>query len=91
MHYKRIAPIMNAYSLLGHTRHLPWYRRYEFLMGSFLFLIIFVIFLLPERGKLNFNGLLILCIFCRILLFSWVGNILGDREKPRWVKYLRQD
>ncbi len=85
MRNKRIAPFFNDYSLFPYTRHLPWYRRYEFVIGSFLFLIIFAIFLLPERGKPNLYGIIPLYIFAAFL-FSWVANILADREKPIWLQ-----
>jgi len=85
MRNKRIVQFINDYTLFPHTRHLPWYRRYEFVIGSFLFLIIFAIFLLPERGKPNLYGIIPLYIFAAFL-FSWVANILADREKPIWLQ-----
>lgn len=67
--------------------HLPWYKRYEFLIPSFLIITAFFSFLLPEKKEINLLGWLLVAVFCIYFLFC-TFSVLGDREKPRWLKNL---
>jgi His/Glu/Gln/Arg/opine family amino acid ABC transporter permease subunit len=65
--------------------HWPWYRRYEFLLFSFLALIALG-FALPRPGLPGtlFHWLFI--VFYLLLFLVWAGLILTDVEKPNWIK-----
>jgi polar amino acid transport system permease protein len=65
-----------------------WIRRYEFVGISLALLVIYAIFLLPEKGKISStsSGALI-AIFAGLVL-TWCGNILIDGDKPDWIKGL---
>jgi His/Glu/Gln/Arg/opine family amino acid ABC transporter permease subunit len=66
--------------------HLPWYRKYEFLVPSLFLLILVEFFLVPPMGKPE-QVLTWLRIFVSyLLMFSWVILILTDKEKPVWLK-----
>ena len=67
--------------------HLPWYRRYESLAVFFVALILYAIFLLPNRGSLSLVGWMQIIVFFLAYLV-WAGLILGDREKPDWLKMI---
>jgi His/Glu/Gln/Arg/opine family amino acid ABC transporter permease subunit len=66
--------------------HLPWYRRYEFLIPGLAVLLGAGFFLVPSPGRPeNFvNWFRILLSY--FLFFSWVLLIVSDREKPVWLK-----
>jgi polar amino acid transport system permease protein len=65
--------------------HLPWFRRYEFL-GGFLVLLILFAFFLPHFGRPESALAWIeISVFFLLFLF-WAGVILGDVEKPSWLK-----
>jgi polar amino acid transport system permease protein len=67
--------------------HLPWYKRYEFLIPSFLVIAVFFAFLLPEKKEINLLGWLLISTCCIYFLFC-TFSVLGDREKPLWLKNL---
>ena len=67
-------------------RHLPWYRRYEFLVPSLLAAVAIAVVLSPPAGEPAGFGpwLRILCSY--FLLFTWAVLILSDKDKPVWLK-----
>ena len=71
-----------------HFGHLPWYRRYEFLIPILAALIGIGFLLAPSPGKPEsfFTWFRILVSY--FLFFTWVMLILSDREKPVWLKRL---
>lgn len=68
-----------------HYGHLPWYRRFEFLIPSFIIITIYFGFFLPEKGSVNTVGWLSVILFSGYFFFSSF-IVLGDREKPLWLK-----
>lgn len=65
--------------------HLPWYKRFEFLDPSLMLIAVYFIFLLPEKSETGFAGWVIFSIFILFFIFC-AFSILGDREKPLWIK-----
>jgi His/Glu/Gln/Arg/opine family amino acid ABC transporter permease subunit len=65
--------------------HWPWYRRYEFLLFSFLVLI-GLAFALPRSGLPESFFQWFSIIFYFLLFIIWAGLILTDVEKPNWIK-----
>ncbi|MCR4428426.1 MAG: amino acid ABC transporter permease [Caldiserica bacterium] len=64
--------------------HLPWYKRYEFLLP--LLLVVLILGLcLPTGQPPNFSGWLIVGAFI-LSVFFWVIGVLTDVEKPRWLR-----
>lgn len=64
--------------------HLPWYKRYEFLLP--LVLIIFILgFFLPVTRPINASGWLLILFFI-LLVLLWVIGVLTDVEKPKWLR-----
>jgi His/Glu/Gln/Arg/opine family amino acid ABC transporter permease subunit len=66
--------------------HLPWYRRYEFLLPALLVLIGIVPILAPSPGQPENFSAWFRIIFSYFLFFGWVLLVLSDREKPVWLK-----
>jgi polar amino acid transport system permease protein len=64
--------------------HLPWYKRYEFLLPLSFFIILLGIFL-PSGRPSHAAGWALIFIFIFIVLL-WVIGILTDVEKPRWLR-----
>ncbi len=66
--------------------HLPWYRRYEFILPAFIAVLLFTILALPSYGKPEgaVDTLLIGIIF--FAFFAVAILILMDREKPVLLK-----
>lgn len=64
--------------------HLPWYKRYEFLLPLFVAILILGIFL-PSGKPGNISGWLLLAAFV-FLVFTWIIGVLTDVEKPRWLR-----
>lgn len=66
--------------------HLPWYRRYEFLVPCLAVVAALGILLVPSPGKpagfLSWSRILL----SYSLFFGWVLLVLTDREKPVWLK-----
>ena len=69
-----------------HFGHLPWYRRYEFIIISFLVILCALWVLVPPEGKPEGIMAWVRILFSYFLYFGWVLLILGDREKPVWLK-----
>jgi polar amino acid transport system permease protein len=67
--------------------HLPWYKRYEFLVPSLLVIAAYFTFLLPDKDRLDAFGWVLISLFCLYFLFCSF-SVLGDREKPLWLKNL---
>jgi polar amino acid transport system permease protein len=65
--------------------HLPWHRRFEFLIPSLLICVVYFAFLVPSRKGITTLGWVGLSAVCLYLLVC-VLNVLGDREKPLWLK-----
>lgn len=68
--------------------HLPWYRRYEFLIIGFISTVILAAVILPPQGRPDsLLGLAaVLVIFA--MVFALAVNVLMDREKPVLLKRL---
>lgn len=64
--------------------HLPWYKRYEFLLPLLLVVLILGFFIPMEQPR-NFSGWLIVGTFI-LSAFIWVIGVLTDVEKPRWLR-----
>jgi len=67
-------------------RHLPWFRRYEFLVTGLVFSVALSILILPDFGRPDsivelFSILLIFAMF-----FTLVILLITDREKPVLLK-----
>lgn len=70
----------------GHG-HLPWYRRYVFLLPALLVYAAYVVFLMPRPGTLR--GFSILEVTAAALAYvALVVIVQMDREKPTWLKNL---
>lgn len=65
--------------------HLPWYKRYEFLLPLFVILLVFAFLLLPPVGKPAPAQWLWIGVFFALLIL-WVVGVLTDVEKPRWIR-----
>lgn len=65
--------------------HLPWFRRYETLVLSLLALVAYALLLLPDEGQTSGREWpLVVGFFLGTSV--WATIILGDREKPDWLK-----
>jgi His/Glu/Gln/Arg/opine family amino acid ABC transporter permease subunit len=66
--------------------HLPWFRRYEFLLSGVILTFLLSTLILPDQGRpetwVNFAGILL--IFA--LFFTFAILIITDREKPVFLK-----
>ena len=67
--------------------HLPWYKRFEFLIPSFAAIAVYFLFLLPGKTGMNLSGWMAVSFFFVFFLFCSF-SVLGDREKPLWLKNL---
>ena len=67
--------------------HLPWYKRYEFLVPSLLFITVYFLVLIPDKDEMNLLGWVLVPLFSIYFLFCTFA-VLGDREKPLWLKNL---
>ena len=68
------------------NQHLPWHRRYEFLLIFFIFLLLYMFLLLPPFGRPN-SGLgwvTILLFYALAFFFSII--VIIDKEKPVLLK-----
>jgi His/Glu/Gln/Arg/opine family amino acid ABC transporter permease subunit len=65
--------------------HVPWFRRYEFLGGLFLLLLVLAFFLPPFGRPQSTLVWIEIAVYFLAVLF-WVGIILSDIEKPNWMK-----
>ena len=65
--------------------HLPWNRRYEFLLPSLGLILIFFAFLTPDSESMNFVGWIFVSLFFLYFIYC-TFNVLGDPEKPLWLK-----
>ena len=66
--------------------HLPWYRKYEFLVPGLFLIGIIELFLAPSMGKPEQALTWIRILVSYFLMFGWVILILTDKEKPVWLK-----
>ncbi len=65
--------------------HLPWFRRYEFLILFYLVYTVYTLFLMPPKGSLTlWTGLEV--IFSFLLYIAVLVVVQMDREKPVWLK-----
>jgi polar amino acid transport system permease protein len=67
--------------------HLPWYKRFEFLIPSLLVITLYFLFLIPGKNQMNLLGWVLIPFFS-IYFFFCTFVVLGDREKPLWLKNL---
>jgi polar amino acid transport system permease protein len=65
--------------------HLPWPKRFEFLIPSFFVITLYFIFLIPEKSAVNGFGWVVNSLFLLYFMFC-TFSVLGDREKPLWLK-----
>ena len=70
----------------AHFGHLPWYRRYEFLIPSLVAVIGLGFLLVPPAGKPESVSSWFRIVFSYSLFFGWVLLVLADKEKPLWFK-----
>jgi len=66
--------------------HLPWYRRYEFLVPGLAVLIGLLFFMIPSPGKPDGFLSWLRILISYFLFFGWVLVVLSDKEKPVWLK-----
>lgn len=67
--------------------HLPWYRRYEFLLIAIAFFCIYYLFLIPARGGVSIlDWIQVAIVFLLYLCVSFA--VLSDPEKPMFFKNL---
>jgi His/Glu/Gln/Arg/opine family amino acid ABC transporter permease subunit len=66
--------------------HLPWFRRYPFLVASLIALLGYTFLLLPPFGRPETFGGWLTVVFYYALIFAWVIIVLSDREKPILLK-----
>ena len=66
--------------------HLPWYRRYEFLVPGVAVLIGLLFFMIPSPGKPDGFLSWLRILLSYFLFFGWVLLVLSDKEKPVWLK-----
>ncbi|MFW5714955.1 MAG: amino acid ABC transporter permease [bacterium] len=65
--------------------HLPWFRRYEFLILFYFVYAVYTLFLMPPQGSLSvWTGLEV--IFSFLLYIAVLVIVQMDREKPVWLK-----
>ena len=65
--------------------HLPWFKRYEFLILFYLIYAVYTLFLMPPKGSLTlWTGLEV--IFSFLLYIAVLVIVQMDREKPVWLK-----
>ena len=65
--------------------HLPWFRRYEFLILFYFIYAVYTLFLMPPKGSLTvWTGLEV--IFSFLLYIAVLVIVQMDREKPVWLK-----
>lgn len=65
--------------------HLPWFRRYEFLILFYFIYAVYTLFLMPPKGSLSvWTGLEV--IFSFLLYIAVLVIVQMDREKPVWLK-----
>lgn len=67
--------------------HLPWYKRYWFINTFLGIYAVYVLFLLPPAGSLNWFATLEL-IVTSLLYITVLAVVQLDREKPDWLKNL---
>jgi len=66
--------------------HLPWFRRYEFLIPAFAFTIILSVLILPDQGRPDSLISLFPILLVFTLFFALVICVITDREKPVLLK-----
>ena len=60
--------------------HLPWYRRYEFLVPGLVVLVGLLFFLTPVPGKPDGFVAWLRILLAYFLFFGWVLLVLSDKE-----------
>jgi His/Glu/Gln/Arg/opine family amino acid ABC transporter permease subunit len=80
-------PIQESFAKRYRARfgHLPWFKRYEYLIPLSIIILLIGLLLLPPLGKPAPLQWLWIGVFL-ILLILWVVGILTDIEKPRWIR-----
>jgi polar amino acid transport system permease protein len=65
--------------------HLPWFRRYEFLVILMILSIAYGIWLLPAMGSLSGIRLILVLGFA-VCALAWAILLLTNVETPRWLR-----
>ena len=64
---------------------LIWIRSYWFIAVSLIILVLFSLFILPDKGVPDGNNKILVFIFAG-LSFFWLLNTLTDKNKEEWLK-----
>ena len=67
--------------------HLPWYRRYEFLLAAIALTVLYFLVLIPSREGVGLLGWLQVVLAAVVYLFC-AFTVLSDPEKPLFFKNL---